>query len=484
MELKNHIVHGVKWGIISKIFLLIISILQLLLVVNLIGPEAYGTMAILSVIMTFSTLFIDMGFSKIIIHKQDSLSDIQLNTLYWSNILLALIIYLTIFILSGLIQSFYSEYENLDFYICVVSLSFIISSFGIQYNTLLQKEFKFKEMEIIIFLGAFSSFIVSYSMALMGYGVLSLITANLVSSFIIAFFSFLYGRKLHSIKFEYNISSIKDLFSFGIYYFLAKVTGTFIGAIDTILIGKFFSPEVLGIYNIAKQVITKVTGQFTPLVQKILYPSFAKIQKENLKMENLFKKTIEISSFIIILLCTYLFVFVDDIFVLFFDNKWHEAIVIVKALMFGIALNSIGSSSGSLILAVGKVKLNFYWALFRLLFMFIFIYFASMTLSIEIVAIISSLVIIFFTLIGKKYVLDKIFKITYLEYFKPILSYLSVSIFIVLILQLIEIDNQYFRFFFDFFAISIIYFGVAYFFKLNALQYLILGFKIKDDNVR
>ena len=106
----------------------------MVLVVNLIGPEAYGTMAILTVIMTFSTLFIDMGFSKIIIHKQDSLSDLQLNTLYWSNILLSLIIYLIIFILSGLIQSFYSEYKNLDFYICLISLSFIISSFGIQYN--------------------------------------------------------------------------------------------------------------------------------------------------------------------------------------------------------------------------------------------------------------------------------------------------------------------------------------------------------------
>ena len=49
MALRKHIINGVKWGIISKILLFIISILQLVLVVNIIGPQSYGTMAILGV---------------------------------------------------------------------------------------------------------------------------------------------------------------------------------------------------------------------------------------------------------------------------------------------------------------------------------------------------------------------------------------------------------------------------------------------------
>ena len=81
MDLKQKALKGVKWTTLSTVFAGGLQLLQLLILARLLTPTEFGVIAIIMVIVGFSQIFMDMGLSNGIIHKQD-VTKKQLSTLY------------------------------------------------------------------------------------------------------------------------------------------------------------------------------------------------------------------------------------------------------------------------------------------------------------------------------------------------------------------------------------------------------------------
>src|SRR5690606_10363228 len=133
-------------------------------------------------VIGISQIFMDMGISNAVIHKQQ-VSERQLNTLYWLNIFLGGAIYLILLLLSGTVARFYNE-PQLAGVLNWVGLTFIIQPFGQQYDVLLRKELAFKPLAIRDIISKMAGLLISIVLAYLQYGVYALVFANLVTALV------------------------------------------------------------------------------------------------------------------------------------------------------------------------------------------------------------------------------------------------------------------------------------------------------------
>lgn len=425
MNLKQKAISGLKWTSLSSVIVALVQVLQLIVLPKILGPEVYGTMAILNVVVGFSALFVDLGISKIIIHKQDSITENQLHSLYWFNVMLALFIYVVVYASSNPIANFYNNAE-LEFLLQLLATTFIIRAFAIQYNVILQKEMLFKYLEIIGIVMVFLNFVVALLFAINGYGIISLIYGAIVSSMVSSILTLYYGSRLHRVKFYFSFSQIKEFFSFGLYWTGSKFLGNFAGNIDVIILGKVFDQQTLGIYHIAKQLVLKPSQILLPVVAKVSYSIFGKVQNDISKTKDYYLKMIGLLSFIVFPVYGLVFLLSPEMVNIFLGSKWMGSIVIVQSLVFYAAMIAIGTPIGSLIMAKGKANWNFWWNIFWLIFVSVLML-SAYSYGIIVVAISMSLSQFILTFIGFKFMLSKLINVSFFEYYKNIFLSLSLS---------------------------------------------------------
>lgn len=382
--MKDKIFKGVKWTTISTIFVTGILLLKISILTRILEKEDFGLLAIAMFIMGFMDLFNDIGITSAILHKK-KISQKEYSSLFWLNMIMGFSLYFVLLLITNPISSFYNL-ESLKIIIPIIGLNLIISSLGRIYKTIEIKELRFKEISIIEIIASFTSLIAAIYLAVKGYGVMSLIYSAVLQYLInnILFFAIGYkkNRILFRLKFKETISFLK----IGSYQMGSQIVNYFNRDIDILIIGKFFSPEILGSYSLAKQLVFRPAQIINPIILKVATPYLSKLQdsKESLKVNYL--KIVNILSSMNVPIYLFLILFSNLIIRLLYGEGYENINSLVKVLSIYMIFRSFGNPVGSLVIATGKTKLEFYW---NILLLFIFpttIYIAS-SFSIIVVAI-------------------------------------------------------------------------------------------------
>jgi len=361
MSLKKQAISGVKWTTISSIFNSIIQIVQLAILARILNPTDFGLMAIVMVVIGFSQIFIDMGLSNAIIYKQKITTE-QLSSLYLLNILIGILFFVLLIISSPLIAKIY-ENQKLTPLINLVASTFLIKPWGQQFMVLLEKKLQFNAIAKTDIITRFISFVVVIVLAYNNFGVYALA----IGSIVFALFSTIgynyYGRSLYKPKLYLNVKQLKDFLSFGLFQMGEKIIQYFSSQFDTILIGKLLGIEVLGVYNVAKNLVSKPAAIINPVVTKVTFPLMSKFNDDISQLKSVFLKTISYLSFINIPVHLLIAVFAYRVILIFFGDQWFSAKLILQILAFAYLLRAIMSPAGSLLLSRGKANIAFYWNL-------------------------------------------------------------------------------------------------------------------------
>lgn len=375
MSLTRQTISGIKWTSVASIITTVVQLLQIVILAHYLNPTDFGLMSIVMVVIGFSQLFIDMGMSGSIIHEK-RISHLQLSSLYWLNICSGITVFLMVFSLAPFIANFYKEFQ-LTPLIQLLSLTFIASSFGNQYEILFQKELKFNVLAKVRIVSTLLSFCVAVSCAVYGYGVYSLVYASLFSSVASSLLYVVLGIRTHKPSFIFQYNEIKKMVSFGAYRLGGMILNYFNSQFDVILIGKLLGSESLGIYSIAKNLSMRPANVINPIVTKVTFPVMAQIQDDILKLKEIYLKTINYLSSINFPIYILIAILAEPITLILFGEKWSDSILILQILSIYRAIRSTTNPIGSLQLARGRTDLGFYWNLALFMFIPLTIFFGS-----------------------------------------------------------------------------------------------------------
>ena len=363
---KKTIISGSLWTSASTITTAVVQILRLSILAHFLEKSDFGIVAILSLVLGFTNMFSEMGFSTIIMHKKD-ITNKEFCSLYWAQLFVYVIIYIIISLCSSFVASFFNE-PGITYLLPIAMLDIILYGIGRLYDTVLQKELKFNILAKRNILSAFISLIVAIILAYNGAGVYSLILSTIVQTIILNIWNLIQGVKSIPLSPYFSYRLIRPLFSMGI-----NQTGTHIldyisTKIDVFIIGKMLGSETLGIYNLAKELILKGTMLINSIINRVSIPLFAKKQDDKEALGKNYCKLISFISLINFPICTIIGVLGYIIVPLLYGKTYSDVIPIVYILSIWGYVNCLGNLVANIVIATGKTDISLRYTLIRLMY--------------------------------------------------------------------------------------------------------------------
>ncbi|AZV47322.1 colanic acid exporter [Nautilia sp. PV-1] len=359
MNLREKAIRGIKWTTLSTVISAGVQLLQISILARYLEKSDFGIMAIIMVVIGFSRMLSDLGVSSAIIHKQ-KVTQNQLSTLYWLNIIIACLIFIIIVLLSPMIAKFYNQ-KLLSTLIPLVSIVIIIQAFGKQFLVLFEKELKFNIVAKIDIFAVFSGFILAIILAINGFRIYALIYPTILVISLKSLGYVFFGLKYHKPKIYFNLKEVKEFIIFGIYQIGNGIINYFNSQFDIIIIGKLLGSETLGLYTIVKQLIMRPAQIINPIVTRVTFPTMAKIQNNTEKLKEIYLKTVYYLSIINFPIYILMIIFSKEIILLFLGKEWLKGDILFQLLSIYALIRSIGNPIGSLVLAKGKPQYEMYW---------------------------------------------------------------------------------------------------------------------------
>ena len=132
--------------------------------------------------------------------------------MFYFNVSISLILYLIFYLLAPLIAGFYDEPKLIGL-IRILCLNFILLSFGLIQQVVLQKKVDFKLMSFVNVASSLVAGILALYMALKGFGPWAIVVQILVKSFVTSLLLWIFNRWRPVFIFDWL--SLKELFGYG-----------------------------------------------------------------------------------------------------------------------------------------------------------------------------------------------------------------------------------------------------------------------------
>lgn len=358
MNLQKKALSGVFWSIIQKWGSQLVSTAVFLLLARLLGAKAFGLVALANVYIAFAEIFLDQGLPDAIIQRE-SVEKEHLDTAFWTSILIGSTLAAVSVIGADIIANLFKE-PQLAPVVRWLSLGFIINAFSGVQSALLKRDLKFRLLAIRSLIGTVMGGVVGITMALMNFGIWSLVAKHLVFSGagVLLMWSVSDWRP----SFQFSKKHFKELFSFGINITGFNFFNFFNRRSDDLLIGYFLGPVALGYYSVAYRLLLIMIRLLTGVISTVAFPTFSRMQDDLARMRNAFYRVTQFTSLFAMPCFLGMAVIAPELVLGFFGEEWRASIPVMQALSVAGIIQSISHFNSNILLAVGRVdwrlKLN------------------------------------------------------------------------------------------------------------------------------
>lgn len=301
-------------------------------IARILGPEEYGIYVTVGTFVGFFQIFLILGMERVIVREGskdiESANKIYNRTIGFKNLLILLAVSLCI------IVAFFSPYElRTKIYIVIFSSQLAYMGFKYFIDSIYQIKEKMHYMAFFEILNRFLFVAVSVAFLYMGFGLLSVFIIAFLSYAVTIFLDYKYSQRF--IKFDFfskvyfDREIIKPALTFSLLSFMVFLTSR----VDFLMISFLGTPADVGIYGVSYKVAEQGI-MLRNVVATAFFPIFVKTFYKHTIMG---KKVIiySVLFFVIVILgCTLVWFFVEDIISYLFGSEYMQSGAILRVLIF------------------------------------------------------------------------------------------------------------------------------------------------------
>ncbi len=334
MQHNNLKYQGIKafiWDFFGKMATQGMGFIISVFLARLLEPSDFGLMAIVMVIIGIAGVFTDVGLGGALIQRRKILP-IHYSSVFYFNIFIGLILTLITYFSAELIAHFYKN-DALIPLVQVMSLSFIMNAFSSVQSTKLRKELNYAVLTKLSFLASLTSGGLGVFFALHYHaGVWSLVIQTLAMGM---FYNILiWSASQWKPSFQFSFKALTQLWGFGFRMFLAVLLDAIFTRLDSLIIGKLFSPSTLGFFERAKSLNSFVIQYSSGSLVNVLFPALSKIQNDLATFQRISFKIMKVICFVVFLLLGWTYLISEELISLLFGSKWLLSANYFKMLVF------------------------------------------------------------------------------------------------------------------------------------------------------
>lgn len=354
-NLKYQTKKGLYWKFAEQFSNYGIQFIIGIFMARMLSPEDYGLTALPAVFMAVSGVFVNGGFGTALIRKPD-LKEEDLATAFYYSMGVGFLCYIILFAASPWIADFYNA-PVLKPLMRVTALSFLYSPIGTPQGVLLQKKLDFKTPTKISVVCRVLSGIIGITMAYSGYGVWALVISGLVAGIVGQVVTISVVRWYPKTK--WSKESFHYLWNYGNKIMGSWLLGTLYENIAPVIIGKFFSPAQLGIYNRAQGYANMPSQNVTGTLKSVTFPVLSQIQDDNERLARSYRKMLRVSAYIVFPLMMMLAALARPLILAFITAKWESCIILLQIMCLSMMWYPIHAINLNLLEVKGRSDLFF-----------------------------------------------------------------------------------------------------------------------------
>lgn len=363
MSLREKTISGAKWSAMATVIIIGLGLVQMTVLARIIDNHQFGLLTVSLVIIALADMLSDFGIANSIIQRKE-ISHFELTTLYWLNVGLGVVVCVTVFALSGAIASVLHN-PDLQPLIQTLSLAFIVTPHGQQFRALMQKELEFNKIGLIETSSVLAGFTFTVVAAHFWPLAMTAILGYLVNSAVRTLLFGYFGRKIYRPGLHFSLASVSSNLRFGAWLTADSVINYVNTNLSTLVLARILGASVAGGYNLAYNVAVVPPMKLNPIITRVLFPAFAKIQDDTAKLRVNFYKLLSVVGIINFPALLGLMVVSNNFVPLVFGAKWASIIPVLQLLCVVGLLRSVGNPIGSLLMAKARVDISFKFNVFK-----------------------------------------------------------------------------------------------------------------------
>lgn len=346
---KGNVIKSFFWKLLERFSVQGLSLCITLVLARILSTSDYGTVAIITVFVNLANVIIDGGLNTALIQKKDT-DSLDYSTIFFSSILLSIVLYALLYVTSPWIAEFYDIPELVDM-IRILGVILVFEAVNSIQRAYVSKMMLFRKL----FYSSFFALLVSGSlgiyMALNDYGVWALISQQMTCvlvTIIIMWFTIKW-RPILAFSFE----RFKKLFDYGWKIFGLNFITTLYLNIRSLIIGKFYSPADLAFFERGHTLSSMVVQNINTSLQTILFPVLSNSQNDKVRIKSLVRRSTGMTCLLIFPALIGLISIAKPLVLLILTEKWLPAVAYIQIYSIAYMLFPVQVANMEAIKAMG-----------------------------------------------------------------------------------------------------------------------------------
>ena len=355
-SLKNRTIKGTFWSAADAFLGQGVTFAIGICLARLLTPADYGLIGICTIFTVVLTGIVDSGFSNALIRKR-TVNEEDYNTMFITNMVMSLFVYALLWFCAPLIAHFFDRSE-LTSLTRATGLILVFQALSITQVTILTKRIDFKTKTKASVVAAIASGGIGIGMAFMGFGVWSLVGQQLSNKLVYSICLWYLNRWCPNLNFSWD--SFHYMWGFGWKMMLSGLLNNIWNQLYQVVVGKCYSPAILGQYTRSKEYAQLFSANFTSIIQRVTYPVLAEVQDDKERMIAAYRRVIKTSMFVTTVCMFFLGAVAEPFIYCLIGPQWYEAATYLPLICVSMSLYPLHAINLNMLQVQGRSDIFLY----------------------------------------------------------------------------------------------------------------------------
>jgi len=335
----------------------VIQLATSIVLARLLVPSDFGLIAMAVAVGGLARAFGDFGVSALVVQRKEL--DLEfLRAAFTVN--LGVVLVLSVFqVLLAPIGGLILDDPRVVGVIAALALVLPVQGLGSFYQALFRRDLAFQKIVKLNLLAVVVTSVVACSLAFGGWGVWSLVAAQISASALVA----LQAWRMNTVKMRLDVPAAKrlsgEILEFGKFATGNSLVNYLVQNMDYLLIGRLLPTAQLGFYFFAFEKSRIFSRRILDLYSNLALPVFSRLNQDSERIRRAYQMATVAALFLIAPIVIFLALNAPLVIPLVFGEKWSPSVMVFQILSVHVIVNAVTSGIGSVLYAVGRPDISF-----------------------------------------------------------------------------------------------------------------------------
>lgn len=349
-NIKKEVLSGLFWKVMENGGTQGIQFIVSILLARMLTTEESGNVMLIMIFIAIGNVFVQSGFNTSLIQKRE-VDEADYSSAFYISLLIAAILYLALFFSAPFIAAFYGQ-PVFKPVLRVLAITLFFGAVTSVQTAVVARNMKFRQLCLASLAAACASGVVGILLAVFHYGLWALVLQQFAYSFFLMLVLGILVSWRPRLLFSYRKAA--DLFSYGWKILCSGLIDTVFNNVYGLVISKIYNADMMGQYSRGNQFPALIANNLGAAIQSVMLPAFSSYQENRERVKNMVRRSIMTSSFLVFPVMAGLIAVAEPMVKLLLTDKYLPCVPMLRMLCVGYATWPLHVANLQAINALGK----------------------------------------------------------------------------------------------------------------------------------